>query len=284
MKSSNKQRKNLVNRIPAFTLIELLVVIAIIAILAAILFPVFGRARENARRTNCASNLKQLGLGFMQYAQDYDETYPKAFFYYTNGATNKNDAWDTQIDPYLGLKVSGIKKHGLLLCPSDTYKRTGNSERSYAVAGAGTAYPYASGNTCDSTRVGTMANGFAGPITADDNNYCFSRGRKVSELPSPATTLQLVESHSVNNYITGANGAVVLTPVTNGIACSGPTQSSTSCGQNATGTNVIGTPVHFEGWNYLYADGHVKWLKPEATIGTGTVRAPKGDWTIADND
>lgn len=59
-----------------FTLIELLVVIAIIAILAAILFPVFARARSQARKTTCASNLKQLGLAFLMYAQDYDETFP----------------------------------------------------------------------------------------------------------------------------------------------------------------------------------------------------------------
>ncbi len=63
----------------AFTLIELLVVIAIIAILAAILFPVFARAREKARQSSCASNLKQLALGLMQYAQDYDETYPDSY-------------------------------------------------------------------------------------------------------------------------------------------------------------------------------------------------------------
>lgn len=60
----------------AFTLIELLVVIAIISILTAILFPVFARARENARRSSCMSNLKQIGLGIMQYTQDYDERYP----------------------------------------------------------------------------------------------------------------------------------------------------------------------------------------------------------------
>lgn len=64
------------NRRQAFTLIELLVVIAIIAILAAILFPVFARAREQARKTTCVSNLKQIGLGLLMYAQDYDETFP----------------------------------------------------------------------------------------------------------------------------------------------------------------------------------------------------------------
>src|SRR5690606_23019122 len=58
-----------------------LVVIAIISILAAILFPVFARARESARRASCLSNLKQIGLGIMQYTQDYDERYPTNYWW-----------------------------------------------------------------------------------------------------------------------------------------------------------------------------------------------------------
>src|SRR2546423_15568812 len=72
----------------AFTLIELLVVIAIIAILAAILFPVFARAREQARKTACTSNVKQLGMAWMMYVQDYDETFPP-----TNSPTAPTPEW-----------------------------------------------------------------------------------------------------------------------------------------------------------------------------------------------
>ncbi len=78
-----------------FTLIELLVVIAIIAILAAILFPVFARARENARRASCTSNLKQVGIGIMMYTQDYDEKYP-----YTYYATTPLETYASVIQPY----------------------------------------------------------------------------------------------------------------------------------------------------------------------------------------
>jgi prepilin-type N-terminal cleavage/methylation domain-containing protein/prepilin-type processing-associated H-X9-DG protein len=102
-----------------FTLIELLVVIAIIAILAAILFPVFARARENARRSSCMSNLKQIGLGLMQYTQDYDEKLPVAGTTPTYGGEERNDdgsiqraSWRQKIYPY-------VKSTQLFSCPSN---------------------------------------------------------------------------------------------------------------------------------------------------------------------
>lgn len=101
-----------------FTLIELLVVIAIIAILAAILFPVFARAREAARGTSCLSNMKQIGLSFQMYTQDYDESYPSIIPPNFDGGCaprlgwlNANGGWAVLVNPY-------IKNGGVYHCPS----------------------------------------------------------------------------------------------------------------------------------------------------------------------
>ncbi len=117
--SSRKAKTNSRKSQEGFTLIELLVVIAIIAILAAILFPVFARARENARRASCQSNLKQMGLGIMQYTQDYDEKYLVEYSV-VNGA---GQLWPQFIQPY-------VKSTQLFDCPSSSATFSGGYDSS----------------------------------------------------------------------------------------------------------------------------------------------------------
>lgn len=106
-------------RTHAFTLIELLVVIAIIAILAAILFPVFAQAREKARGISCISNLKQIGLGFLMYTQDYDEAFPVAINDLKNdGGCAPQLGWFNAGGGYTLLIDSYIKNGGVYRCPS----------------------------------------------------------------------------------------------------------------------------------------------------------------------
>ncbi|HVK05206.1 MAG TPA: DUF1559 domain-containing protein [Armatimonadaceae bacterium] len=106
----NKQSASVYGNRSAFTLIELLVVIAIIAILAAILFPVFAQARQKARQAACLSNMKQIGLAVMQYAQDYDELFVPSETYPTGSSAAGIMSWPTMLDPY-------VKSQDVFVCP-----------------------------------------------------------------------------------------------------------------------------------------------------------------------
>lgn len=107
------RNSTITRKVSGFTLTELLIVIAIIAIFAAMLFPIFARARENSRRSSCQSDLKQIGFGILQYAQDSDETLPRIYV-----ADPGYRHWAQIIQPY-------IKSTQVFDCPSQDYKWTG---------------------------------------------------------------------------------------------------------------------------------------------------------------
>ena len=267
----------------AFTLIELLVVIAIIAILAAILFPVFARARENARRSSCQSNMKQIGLAFTQYAQDYDETYAAST--HRNNSTNYAPSFDLAIEPYLGQKV-GTASAGIFACLSDSVPRdAGFNQRSYVMPNPS--------NTSLANGTYGMAGVYVGRYVATADE---ARGRRLSEVGAPSGTLMLVEMFNARS-----NFGSIARPHAFGTARANKDEYQYD--SDPTGTPVNGAPsteAHFDGFNYLFVDGHVKWLKPNATIGTtaatisdglGNTRScaaktydPCGMWTIDEND
>ena len=210
-----------------FTLIELLVVIAIIAILAAILFPVFGRARENARRSSCQSNLKQIALGFAQYTQDYDEKYP------IGRADNEDGAWARTLQPYL-------KSAQIFQCPSETNGPD-------LIAGQwGFSDYWTNRNLC-----GFASGGY------NDNPVSLS----ISALNASSLVVLMGDGARDDNagIAAGVDDAGRPGYIRGGVQPVNP---------NATG-NSAWFNRHLEGANYAFADGHVKWLRPnKITNGT----------------
>ena len=166
-----------------FTLIELLVVIAIIAILAAILFPVFAKAREKARQTSCLSNTKQLGLAILQYVQDYDEEFPTIRELEPAGAIID---WRSRIFPY-------VKSKQVYACPSDP-----NSGQTayWGDCGGGQNPVYEARVFVDISYAWATIGG-----NGVQNGFSYGNNEpapKLSDLQYPATTILLTESTSCN--------------------------------------------------------------------------------------
>lgn len=279
-----------------FTLIELLVVISIIALLAAILFPVFSRARENARRSSCQSNLKQLGLGILQYAQDFDEIMVPGWLDGTCGnttttgevATNggvgagkcdENLKWMDMIYPY-------VKSEGVYNCPS---ARSSYPQYKYA---NGSNYGHYSANVTHQLAGDAYSSPFSHYREYPAGTMLENVPTSLAKLQAPATTVMLTDGRggtastnadfafSSDSPSTAIN-AVTLRDV--GV------DAVEKCCRTWVGTctNCKGaiSERHLSTINVLYTDGHVKAQKldgivDQKKIGTKYVYTA---WTVEDD-
>ena len=235
------------NKNSAFTLIELLVVIAIIAILAAILFPVFARARENARRSSCQSNMKQIGLGMLQYTQDYDERTTLTDY-------NNNYSWRDAIYPY-------VKSEQIFMCPSDP----GNNKYVYKAPGSAGGVTNNGSYAYNHLYYGTF--GISPP------------GINIAAMDSASTTVWLGDSTNGNNdfYCQDvAQNPVINTNINPRIL--------TNAG-NPNGNT--GLPArHLETTVLLFCDGHVKSQRLDSLLRlstTGNTNGMLASFTVQDD-
>jgi prepilin-type N-terminal cleavage/methylation domain-containing protein/prepilin-type processing-associated H-X9-DG protein len=235
-----------------FTLIELLVVISIIAIIAAILFPVFARARENARRTTCASNMKQIGLGILQYTQDYDEHMPAAAFgaAITTGSNDNTPTdcasgtyrWMDAIYPY-------VKSEQLFMCP----------DRIVGAGGLGEEYTYCTdpNSPAGSRKWGSyvandMNSGNSSVANLQMTPFGYKKSQAISSFATPATTVMVGEGGTYSGlgyryHIGGNTGTWTIADATSKIPRSIKHNTNPTIVERHLGTT-----------NILWCDGHVK--------------------------
>ncbi len=251
-----------VQRKRGFTLIELLVVIAIIAILAAILFPVFQKVRENARRSSCQSNLKQLGLAVVQYTQDADEKYP------IGCNQNWDSTWATEIQPF-------VKSLAVFRCPDDSADNYPSSAPGWLNSSwAGVPISYASNGYMAYQNDNSNWNVIG--VMGMSQNWMGTTIRSLSTANRPADTIMISEKHEDDAAKNKATNYGVLTAWGPGDVlsnvnwwdqwASGEIPNGTlPAAAYPNGPNGAVSIKHNEMANFLFVDGHVKTMRPIQT-------------------